>query len=103
MGPESVQGPGRHGPVDHPHMGGHERREQVTSSPGHGETGHVELGTQAQGPEGPEAEHADAGAEPEERRGVDGHPEPAAPQRITGRHPGSLAHRGSGPEPAAGH
>ncbi len=101
-GPDPVERSSRHGPLDHPDAGRHQGGQEMATPPRHGEGGHVEIGPLPQGLEGAPTEHPDTGAHPEERRGVDGHREPVALLRITQRHPGSLAHRGSGPRSYGG-
>jgi hypothetical protein len=43
VGPDPVEGTGRHRTVDHPDRRGEERGEEVTTSPGDGEGGHIEV------------------------------------------------------------
>jgi hypothetical protein len=68
----------------------------MATTPGHGVGGHFKVGAGSEGLEDSVAVHTDAGADSEQRRGVDGHPEPVAPIGMTERHPGSLAHRAPG-------
>ncbi len=95
VGPGQVQRSGGHGPLAHVHAGGDERRQAPAPPPRHGEGVDVE-GAGRQGPQGTLAEAAHPGSRPEQRRGVDGHPQALALGWRCRRHRSSLSHPGAG-------